>query len=211
MASPVKKLLLATGNPGKIEEIGGEFRKLGVDTTSPATQNFQLERPEAGNTYRENAHIKAEEGYEKSDLAALADDSGLEVDALDGKPGVRSARWGDEDASDESTNQMLLKKLDGVPTDKRTARFVCSMVLFDASGERIATRGVCEGRIAEKPRGENGFGYDPVFEVKETGWATFAELDSTIKEWISHRGKALNELISRMKTEGLLPEDKTSH
>jgi XTP/dITP diphosphohydrolase len=206
----VKTLLLATGNSGKVEEIGGEFHELGIEVTSPGQENFQLERPEAGQTYHENASIKAQEGYEKSSLPSLADDSGLEVDALDGQPGIHSDRWGGEDASDKATNQKLLDKLDGIPPEERTARFICAMVLYDESGERIVTRGVCEGRIAQVPRGENGFGYDPVFEVKEADWATFAELDPTIKEWISHRAKALNELISRMRSNGLLPDEPSS-
>lgn len=197
----IDRLLIATGNPSKVEEIGEELREIGVAVTSPDEEGFELTRPESGSTYHENARIKAEEGYDKSGLASLADDSGLEVDALDGRPGVRSDRWGPEGATAEEKNRLLLEKLEGVPREERSARFVCSIVLFDGDGERYHTRGICEGRIAEEPSGSEGFGYDPVFEVERADGKTFAELDASVKNWISHRALALNELISRLRSE----------
>lgn len=195
------RLLISTGNESKVEEIGQELRELGIEVTSPEREGFTLDRPESGSNYHENARIKADEGYEKSGLPSLADDSGLEVDHLDGKPGIRSDRWGPEGAGAEEKNRLLLEKLEGVPTEKRTARFVCSIVLVDGDGEQYHTQGICEGRIAEQPSGEEGFGYDPVFEVEQADWKTFAEVDSSVKNWISHRALALNELISRLRSE----------
>jgi XTP/dITP diphosphohydrolase len=203
---PYHKILIASGNDGKIKEMGDEFRELGVSVTSPKTEGFSLERPEAGVTYHDNARIKAEEAFEKSKIPSLADDSGLEVDFLNGKPGVHSDRWGGPNYTADDKNSLLLEKLDGTPPEKRTARFVCTMVLFDNEGEHLRTSGVCEGRIATEPRGEGGFGYDPVFEVQEAGWKTFAELDKTVKQWLSHRAIALNEMISLMKQERLIPK-----
>jgi XTP/dITP diphosphohydrolase len=195
------RILIATGNESKVDEIGQELRDIGIEVTSPEREGFSLTRPESGSTYHENARIKAEEGYDKSGLPSLADDSGLEVDALDGRPGIRSDRWGPEGATPEEKNQLLLEKLKGIPTEERTARFVCSIVLFDQQGERYQTKGVCEGRIAEEPSGHEGFGYDPVFEVEQADWKTFAEVDASVKNWISHRARALNELISRLRSE----------
>jgi len=206
----VETLLIATGNHSKFEEMGEEFRELGLSVTLPEREGFELTRPESGRTYHENARIKAEEGFEKSQLPSLADDSGLEVDHLDGSPGVKSDRWLGADASATEKNRALLEKLDGVPTSRRTARFICTMVLFTEKGEHLKSTGTCEGRIAEEPRGTGGFGYDPVFEVEDADWQTFAEVDATVKNWISHRALALNELISRMKSEGLLPQRNPS-
>ncbi|MGM0380754.1 MAG: RdgB/HAM1 family non-canonical purine NTP pyrophosphatase [bacterium] len=195
----MNRILLATGNENKFKEIKEEFSEIGIDILFPENENVTLQRPESGKTYLENARIKAEEGYEKSDLPALADDSGLEVDALDGAPGIYSDRWAGEDASSGEQNNHLLEKLEGVSQEDRTARFVCEMVLVDDSGQRFATRGVCEGRIAFEPRGEQGFGYDPIFEVKQADYKTFGELPPRTKNWISHRALALNKMISLIR------------
>jgi XTP/dITP diphosphohydrolase len=201
------RLLVTTGNDSKVEEIEEEFREFGVRVTSPKKQGFSLERPESGENYHENARIKAEEGYDKSGLPSLADDSGLEVDALDGRPGIRSDRWAGSEATDAEKNQYLLEKLEGVPLEDRTARFVCEMVFFDDTGERFHTRGICEGRIARDPAGDQGFGYDPLFRVDQAEDKTFAELGPAVKNWISHRARALNDLISRLRENDLLPDD----
>lgn len=197
----IDRLLIATGNENKFNEMQKEFQELGIECIFPANIDIELERPEVGETYHENARIKAEEGYDKIGLPSLADDSGLEVDALDGAPGVYSDRWAGDNADASDRNQLLLEKLQGVKTPERTARFICEMVLFDESGERIKTRGVCEGRIAKEPSGDRGFGYDPVFEVKEAEWKTFASLNPEVKQWISHRALALNQMISYLRDE----------
>lgn len=202
----MRELLIATGNPHKFEEIGDEFRELGITPVSLDDIGIRLERPEAGSTYHENARIKAEEAYEKTTVESLADDSGLEVDALDGAPGVRSDRWAGDDATAEDKNNFLLEKLEGVSLEDRTARYVCEMVLVDGTGERLRSRGVCEGRIALEPSGEEGFGYDPIFQVEQRNWETFGSLPAEVKGWISHRAVALNEMISLMKDQDLLPD-----
>lgn len=202
----MNELLIATGNEHKFEEVGDEFRELGITPLSLNDVGISLDRPESGQNYHENALIKAQEAFDKAGEPSLADDSGLEVDALDGAPGVRSDRWAGENADAKEKNDLLLEKLDGVPTEDRTARYVCEMVLVDETGERLRSRGVCEGRIAKSPSGDGGFGYDPIFEVREKNWRTFGELPSDVKLWISHRARALNEMISLMKDEGLLPE-----
>jgi XTP/dITP diphosphohydrolase len=204
----IDRLLVATGNPSKVEEIADEFREFGTDVTSPEKEGLELERPESGKNYHENARIKAEEGYDKTGLPSLADDSGLEVEALDGRPGIRSDRWAGIDANADEKNEYLLEKLEDVPPEERTARFVCEMVLFDDTGERLHTRGVCEGSIAREPSGDQGFGYDPLFRVKQAEDKTFAELGSAVKNWISHRARALNELISLLREQNLLPDDR---
>ncbi len=204
MSSPLRRLFLATSNTSKIEEMEDEFRGLGIEVTSPDREGIHLERPEVGENYCENAQIKAREGIEKSGLPSLADDSGLEVEALGGNPGIHSARWGGENASDRKKNQLLLEELSGTSPINRTARFVCSMVLFYGNGKQIVTRGVCRGRVAKEPKGDEGFGYDPIFEVKEAGWATFAELDSSAKKRISHRARALDEMFGRLEDRGLV-------
>lgn len=202
----MKELLIATGNEHKFEEVGGEFEDLDITPKSLGDVGISLDRPEAGETYHENARIKAEEAFEKSNIPSLADDSGLEVDALDGAPGIRSDRWAGENASAEEKNELLLEKLEGIPLEDRTARYVCVMVLFGDSGERLRTKGVCEGRIGFEPAGTGGFGYDPIFQVEQRDWKTFGELPAEIKQWISHRAVALNDMISLMKEENLLPE-----
>ena len=191
----MQTLLIATGNPGKFEEISEELDEIGVEAVSLEEREIELERPESGKSYYENARIKADEGYEKSGLPTLADDSGIEVDALDGDPGIHSDRWAG-DVSAEERNQELLSRLNGVSESERTARFLCDMVLVDQNQEQFHTRGVCEGTIARKPRGEGGFGYDPIFEINAEDGRTFAEVAPRVKRWVSHRGKALNKMIS---------------
>jgi len=197
----VQTLLIATGNPGKYEEISEELDEIGVEAVSLADRGIELKRPEAGKTYHENARIKADEGHEKSGLPALADDSGLEVDALDGEPGIYSDRWAG-DVTAEERNQKLLSRLQGVSESKRTARFVCDMVLVEEGEEKFHARGVCQGMIARKPRGEGGFGYDPIFEIDAEDGRTFAEVAPRVKRWVSHRGKALNKMISLISSAG---------
>jgi XTP/dITP diphosphohydrolase len=148
---------------------------------------------ETGSTYLENARLKAEAGAAALGLPALADDSGIEVDALGGRPGPRSARFAGEDATDERNLQDLIRALKGVPGSGRTARYRCLAVLASPDGETVSAEGICEGILLTKPRGSRGFGYDPIFVP--AGWEdTMAELSDEEKDRISHRGRALRAL-----------------
>ena len=148
---------------------------------------------ETGSTYLENARLKAEAGAAALGLPALADDSGIEVDALGGRPGPRSARFAGEDATDERNLQELIRALKGVPGSGRTARYRCLAVLASPDGDEVSAEGICEGTLLTKPRGSGGFGYDPIFVP--AGWDdTMAELSDEEKDRISHRGRALRAL-----------------
>ncbi|KAA0258397.1 XTP/dITP diphosphatase [Deferribacter autotrophicus] len=187
----MKKLFVATKNKGKLKEIAEILKPIEVlSAFDVINENVDVE--ESGATFEENAKLKGEtlskfvEGY------IIADDSGLEVDALNGAPGVFSARFAGENATDEENNRLLLDKLKGVPLEKRGAKFVCVIALCK-DGETVATfRGECEGRIAFEMRGSNGFGYDPLFLLSDG--RTMAELEAEEKNEISHRRKALEQL-----------------
>ena len=183
------RVLLASNNAHKLSEVRAIVEPLGIEVLSLADLAISLNAKEDGNTFEENAIKKAEAFREASRLVVLADDSGLEVDALGGQPGVRSARYAGPSASDADRVSLLLRSLGGVPPGARRARFVC-VVAIAAPGQRTLTvRGECEGSIASEPRGAHGFGYDPVFVPD--GWAlTMAELTSSEKNRISHRGRA---------------------
>lgn len=188
-------ILVATGNPGKVRELAellasAPLRLIGL-ADLPATE----EVAETGSTFAENARIKAA-GYARlHGHWSLADDSGLEVDALDGRPGVLSARYGGADAPYAAKIEKLLAEISRPDNASRAARFVCSMALSDPSGSIVfESRGVCEGSIAVSPAGTNGFGYDPIF-VPEGHSQTFGELDQRVKQQISHRARASSEII----------------
>jgi XTP/dITP diphosphohydrolase len=194
-------LLVATTNPGKIAEIsalldGLNFHIIGLSDLSQPPPPVD----ETGTTFIENALIKAEYYHNRTGLMTVADDSGLEVDALGGRPGVYSARYGGAELSSSEQIVKLLDELKGIPEEKRTARFICCIALI-GTGLRETFEGRCEGIIAFQPRGSGGFGYDPIFIDAESG-RTFAELSQEEKAQRSHRGKALAELKKRMKAEG---------
>jgi len=199
----VAKLLLATNNPGKAAEYRALLEGCGWELVTPRDLGLHLEVEEAGGDYAENARIKAEAFAEASGLVALADDSGIEVDALGGAPGPLSARFGGEDASDEQRMALLLERLAGVPPERRSARFRCLIAVARPEGEVSLFEGQCEGRVAEEPRGEGGFGYDPVFLLPERG-LTIAELPPEEKNAVSHRGRAARQ--ARVLLEGLIRE-----
>jgi XTP/dITP diphosphohydrolase len=195
------QLLIATTNPGKAREFRemlGEERFAWSDLASRGGGGGV---EETGRTFRANACIKASEYAKRFDTWTLADDSGLEVDALQGRPGVHSARWAELNGAgrgDGDNNALLLRQLADVPDDRRTARFVCVLALADPRGIIVLTaRDTVEGRIIHAPRGANGFGYDPLFLIDEAGRTT-AELAPDQKHQISHRGKALRRLRSLM-------------
>lgn len=197
MENYVLTLTVASGNKKKLNELCRILRPIGVNVVPPAEAGYNMDGvEETGDTFAQNAMIKAKAGYERSGMAAIADDSGLCVDALDGAPGVYSARYAGEGASDEQRYQKLLENMQNVPDEKRTARFVSSIccVLPDCV---ITAEQTCEGHIGYEPKGEHGFGYDPVFYVEDG--KSFAQLTDEQKDSISHRGKALREFAQKLK------------
>jgi XTP/dITP diphosphohydrolase len=188
------KLLIGTRNRGKAEEIANIFSGLNLKFLTLNDFSNVEEVEESGNTYRENAILKAEGYARQCGVLTLADDSGLEVNALNGAPGVRSARYAGEGASDQDRLAYLLAEVAKVPNADRGARFVSVVALAQPENGFLRSQtGICEGSLVDSPRGTNGFGYDPIFVP--TGFdATFGELPSSIKDKISHRGKALAAL-----------------
>jgi XTP/dITP diphosphohydrolase len=188
------KLLLATTNQGKIKEIKALLSNLDVEVVSPKELGILLDDvEETGETFAENAKIKATAAMRKSNLPAMADDSGLVVDALNGEPGVYSARYAGKDAPDEKNVEKLLQKMQNFEEKERGAHFVCVVFLVFPDGREFFAKGECHGKIALEPKGENGFGYDPVFVAENA--KTFAELSPEEKAKISHRGKALGDIV----------------
>ena len=186
------KILIATHNKHKLDEMSRILEPMGYEVVTDTDLGFTLtEAEENGSTFLENARIKAESGCKESGIPCIADDSGLCVDALDGEPGVYSARYSGEHGDDKANNAKLLDKLSGVPDEKRTARFVCAICVSFPDGSEITAEGTCEGKIGYEYRGNNGFGYDPLFMV---GDKSFAELSAAEKDAVSHRGNALKRL-----------------
>ena len=188
------KLLLATRNRSKVEEYSLLFQAAPFEVTSLADENIQLEVSETGDTLEENASQKALGYAADRDFLVIADDSGLEVDALGGEPGVLSARYGGEGTSDRDKVALLLSRLEGVPRERRSARFRCVIAIASAAEVVGVCEGRCEGVIAVEPRGNQGFGYDPVFYVPELG-RTMAELSMEEKNRVSHRGAAASKAL----------------
>lgn len=193
------KIIVATRNAGKVNEFKEMLGRLGYDVESLLDYETAPETDETGSTFEENAELKSREAAAYFGHAVLSDDSGLEVDALDGAPGVYSARFAGEDKSDEANNTLLLEKLADVPTEKRTARFVCALSLAKPSGETLTVRGTMEGMIGLERKGTNGFGYDPLFIIPSLN-QTAAELTKSEKASISHRGQALRKLELALTT-----------
>jgi XTP/dITP diphosphohydrolase len=190
------KIFLATRNKGKIREIRSILSGAGVELIDAGDVEPYPEPVENGETFLENALVKARAAYEATGLPSLADDSGLEVESLDGRPGVRSARYGGDGITDGDRCRKLLDELSGIPPERRDAHFHCTMVLYPRPGHAdgyLATEGYLYGRVAERPAGSNGFGYDPVFLLPERG-VTVAQLPIDEKNSISHRYRALVEM-----------------
>ncbi|MBU4555869.1 MAG: RdgB/HAM1 family non-canonical purine NTP pyrophosphatase [Actinobacteria bacterium] len=192
------RVVVATGNAHKVEEIAEALAPFGWEFVSVAELGGWESPAETGTTFEDNARIKALAAHERFGIAALADDSGLEVDALDGAPGVYSARYAGECATDELNNERLLLALQSVAPAKRTARFRSVIVLIDADGVETVVSGTCEGRIGTVARGEQGFGYDPLFLPDATPGLSMAELPMARKNEISHRGAALEALRTKL-------------
>jgi len=202
----MRKLLLATTNEGKTREFCQLLNGVPFELVTPKQLGINIDIAEDMASYQENASIKAEAYAQASGLVSLADDSGLEVDALNGEPGIRSARYAGDKANDKDRIEYLLSRLEGVPPEKRRARFVCIIAIAVPGEKTIICQGNCHGSITTEPRGENGFGYDPVFYLAELG-KTMAELSPEQKGQVSHRGRAarkarriLEQLAEKVKT-----------
>lgn len=186
------KIIIATHNKHKLAEMSRILSPMGYEVVTDRDIGIELsDAEENGKTFLENARIKAESGCKESGLPCIADDSGLCVDFLGGAPGVFSARYSGIHGDDEGNNRKLLKELEGVPEEKRTAHFACAICVSFPDGSEITAEGKCEGYIGYEKKGQNGFGYDPLFMVGER---SLAEMTAEEKDAISHRGNALKEL-----------------
>ena len=203
----IDKIIFATGNEGKMKEIRLILEDLGVEILSLKDTGIAFDIEENGETFEENAVIKAKAVMQATGALVLADDSGLEIDYLHGEPGVYSARYLGEDTSYRIKNQNLIERLEGVPDEKRTARFVCVIAAAFPDGRVLTARGTIEGMIGYEERGEGGFGYDPIFWLPECGCST-AELTMEKKNELSHRGKALRARKEEIKKLWKLEERK---
>lgn len=202
----MKTVVLATNNVHKVSEISHALDFSGWEFKTLKEMGVHSDPVEDADSFLGNARIKAQAARQAcGGMATLADDSGLEVDALDGAPGVWSSRFAGEEATDEDNNNKLLADLKNVPDDRRTARFVCTLVFIDEDGQEVTARGTVEGRIGFEPRGDGGFGYDPLFwpDVFD-GQCTLAEVPQKRKNEVSHRGNALRTL------RGLLEKTQTA-
>ena len=191
------KFVLATHNPGKLKEMGNILARFGVEVVSPKDLGITVDVEETGATFAENAMLKAKAICAAAKLPAIADDSGLCVDALNGGPGVYSARYGGEGLDDKGRYMLLLNSMRGQPT--RAAHFACAIACVFPNGDELTAEGRCDGTIAFAPIGEGGFGYDPVFFVPELK-KTFGQLTAEEKSAISHRGRALAVFVEKLET-----------
>jgi XTP/dITP diphosphohydrolase len=198
------RLLIATRSEHKLRELRELLQLERAELVSLDELGVEGDPVEDGATFEDNAAIKARFGAAASGLPTLADDSGLEVDALDGGPGVRTRRYAGEDATDADNNAKLLAALDGLPSERRGARYVCALVLAVPGDTYVYARGECRGRIATTPRGSGGFGYDPIFEPESEppGGRTFGEWSAEDKHRISHRGRAARAMAPLLAERG---------
>ena len=194
----MKKIILASNNKGKIAEVKEILKDMNVEVISMKEAGLDVDIEENGSTFEENAFIKAEAIMKMTGEITIADDSGLEVDYLNKEPGIYSARYMGHDTSYDIKNNAIIQRLDGVKGTDRSARFVCAMAVVFPDGKNIIARGTMEGLIADKPMGENGFGYDPIMYLPEYQ-KTSAQLSSEEKNKISHRGKALEKLKTQLQ------------
>lgn len=194
----MRKIIFATGNENKMKEIRQIMGDMDVEILSMKQAGISADIVEDGTTFEENAVIKAKAIAEMTQEIVLADDSGLEIDYINKEPGIYSARYMGEDTSYHIKNQNLIDRLKDAKEEQRTARFVCAIAAAFPNGEVLTTIGIVEGRIAHEEKGENGFGYDPIFYVPEFGCTT-AELSEEEKNKISHRGNALRAMKEKLK------------
>ena len=194
----IEKMIFATGNEGKMREVRMIIGDLGAEILSLKEAGIQAEAEENGTTFEENAVIKAKEIMEKTGALVLADDSGLEVDALNGEPGIYSARYMGHETSYHIKNKNLIERLEGKTGEERSARFVCAIAACFPDGRVLTTRGTMEGQIGYEEKGENGFGYDPIFYLPEYQCYS-GELPLEEKNKLSHRGKALRLMKEQLE------------
>ena len=199
----MKRMIFATGNENKMKEIREILGALPLEILSMKEAGVSADIVEDGKTFEENALIKARAICKLAGEMVLADDSGLEIDYLNKEPGIYSARYMGEDTSYHIKNKSLIDRLEGVPDEKRTARFVCAIAAVFSDGKELVVRGTVEGIIGYEEKGENGFGYDPIFYLPERGCTT-AELPPEEKNSISHRGNALRLMKELLERERLL-------
>ena len=191
------KYIIATNNPQKLIELERILSPLNINAVSPKQEGILLDDVEEnGTTFKENSFIKAEAACKKTGFPAIADDSGICVDALDGAPGIFSARFGGEDADDNDKNNIILDKLSGVPLEKRGAHYTCAVTCVFPNGDCIQVEEKCFGKIAFEPDGDGGFGYDPIFLYNGVSFGNFSSED---KDKVSHRGKALRLFKDELK------------
>lgn len=193
----MEKLIVATKNKGKIAEIKKVLMSIPFEIVPMNEIGIEIDVVEDGTTFEENALKKATEICKVSKNIVLSDDSGIEVDYLDGRPGIYSARFGGTDATDEDRNKILLNMLKDIPFEQRSARYVCAIAVAFPDGRYFVVRDTCEGFVGTECRGENGFGYDPLFYVRDYD-KTMAELSMDIKNRISHRAKALEKMAVKI-------------
>lgn len=183
------KFIIATNNAQKLKELERILSPLGINAVSPKQEGISLDDvDENGATFKENSYIKAKAACDKTGLPAIADDSGICVDALDGAPGIFSARFAGDEATDEDKNNLILEKLKSVPEEKRGAHYTCAVTCVFPSGDEIQVEGYCYGKIAYEPDGDGGFGYDPIFLYNGV---SFGQVSAEEKDKVSHRGNAL--------------------
>jgi XTP/dITP diphosphohydrolase len=196
----VTRLLVASRNPKKLTELRRILDRAGLDVEVVGLADVPPfpEAPETGATFEDNALAKARDAVAATGLPAVADDSGIAIDALNGMPGVLSARWAGGAKSDEANLQLVLEQLTDVPDERLTAAFVCAAALVNPDGSEVVVRGEWPGSLVRKPRGTNGFGYDPIF-VPEGETRTSAELPAAEKDELSHRGRALGQLLPHLR------------
>ena len=194
----MRRFIVATKNKGKLAEIKEILHDFPFEVISMEEAGITKDIEENGTTFEENALIKAEEICRVTGEMVMADDSGLEVDYLNGAPGIYSSRFAGEGATDEDKNKKLLKLLEGVPFEKRSARFVCVIAVIFPDGQRFTVKGTCDGYIVFEPIGNNGFGYDPLFFMPEYNMTT-AQMEPEQKNRISHRGKALAKMVEELR------------
>lgn len=192
----METIILASNNKNKLKEISEKVKEFNFNVISQSEAGYDIEVEETGKTFEENAILKAEAIYKISNMPVVAEDSGLEIDALNGEPGVYTGRYAGPNATSQDKIEKVLKLMKNVEESKRTARFKCVVCYIDKKGEKHIFEGNCEGKITHKPCGSAGFDYDPIFLYNKR---TFAQMSSEEKNKISHRGKAINKLVEYLK------------
>lgn len=192
------EIILASNNKNKLKEITNILKPFDIKVISQESTGFDIDVEETGTTFAENAVLKAEAIYHLSKKPVISDDSGLEIDYLHGEPGIYSKRYAGANATNQDRINKILNLMENAKEEERTARFVCAVCYIDEKGEKHIFQETCEGTILKEPRGENGFGYDPIFLYKDR---TFAQMNGQEKDKVSHRGKALRRMAEYFKGE----------